>query len=495
MAVWTANPTVLYFPPSPITKIPSTDDYVERTGIYYHAESERLLTVGHPWHEVKRSDGTVVPKVSPNQFRVFQLQLPDPNQFALPDPKLFNAEKERLVWAMVGIEVSRGQPLGCAITGNPYFNRLYDTENPNMYKTNVSEDPRLNMSFDCKQTQLLMVGSEPPLGEHWQKRLCEVEGVAKGDCPPLELAQTTIQDGDMADIGYGAMDFRVLQETKADAPMDVLDTISKYPDYIRMNKHPYGDYLWFWVRKEQMYVRHFFARGGNVGETITEDLHIPRGTNEMGSTMYSCTPSGSVVSSESQIFNKAYWLRKAQGLNNGVCWRNQMFVSLVDNTRGTNLHISQKVDAESDATFKITSFKQYARHVEEYNIEIILELCKVPLTTDVLSHLHTMDPDILEDWSLGVNPPPAQVLENQYRNPETAAVRCPREAAPVPPTKVDRYDKLNFWKVNLRDSLSSELSQYPLGRKFLTQYGVRRAVLKRPLSNPGKRLTKRKRTK
>lgn len=43
----------LYLPPQkPVAKIYNTDDYVEGTGYYFHAGTDRLLLVGHPYFDI-----------------------------------------------------------------------------------------------------------------------------------------------------------------------------------------------------------------------------------------------------------------------------------------------------------------------------------------------------------------------------------------------------------------------------------------------------------
>lgn len=170
MAVWLPAQNRFYLPPQPVTRILSTDDYVERTSTFLHASSERLLTVGHPFYAIEKGGKVVVPKVSSNQYRVFRVRLPDPNNFAFGDKSMFNPETERLVWAVRGMEVSRGQPLGIAATGHPYFNRATDVENPYIFNNSATADTdtRYSVAFDPKQTQLVIVGCKPAQGEHWK---------------------------------------------------------------------------------------------------------------------------------------------------------------------------------------------------------------------------------------------------------------------------------------------------------------------------------------
>ncbi|AKE50907.1 L1 [Trichechus manatus latirostris papillomavirus 4] len=471
----------LYLPPAAVTKIRPTDAYVIRTSVYYHAQSERLLTVGHPYYPIKKSPDVDVPKVSPHQYRVFRVKLPDPNRLALTDKTLFNPDKERLVWACRGIEVGRGQPLGVSLSGHPLFNRFADTENSAKYIDSKGRDNRQNISFDCKQTQLLMVGCRPAIGEYWDK----VDGCKPppaGACPALELQNAYIQDGDMGDIGFGAMNFSSLQVSKSDVPLDLVDSISKYPDFLKMANDSYGDNSFFHIRREQMYQRHFFSRPGNMGEPIPEGLYVKAALGEQqhnnfakASSVYFGTPSGSLVTSEAQIFNRPYWLQRAQGPNNGIAWHEQLFITVLDNTRGTNFTVTvSTAEPQNPEQYSEDNYNVYSRHVEEYEVSMILQLCKVPLIPEVLTHIHTMDPRILDNWNLGVNPPAATLLEDQYRFLSSSATKCPVPAEKEPDP--DPYAQFTFWQLDFTERISPELDQFPLGRKFLLQSGS----LKRP---------------
>lgn len=140
MALWRTSDSKVYLPPTPVSRVVSTDEYVTRTGIYYYAGSSRLLTLGHPYFPIPKSGPTAeIPKVSAYQYRVFRVHLPDPNKFGLPDPQLYNPETERLVWACVGVEVGRGQPLGVGLSGHPLFNKLDDTENSHLATANAED--------------------------------------------------------------------------------------------------------------------------------------------------------------------------------------------------------------------------------------------------------------------------------------------------------------------------------------------------------------------
>ncbi|AGM75111.1 L1 protein [Talpa europaea papillomavirus 1] len=474
MAVWLPAQNKFYLPPQPVTKIISTDEYVTRTSLYYHASSERLLTVGHPYFEIKKQNGVdnsiVIPKVSPNQYRVFRIKLPDPNNFAFGDKHVFDPEKERLVWSCVGVEIDRGQPLGIPVTGSPLLNRAADVENPNQLLANTkSGETRKNVAFDPKQTQLFIIGCKPAIGEHWAAaKWCEGEQHQVTNCPPLELINTMIEDGDMVDIGFGAMDFKNLQPNRAGVPLDINMSICKYPDYIKMSNDNYGDTLFFFARREQLYARHMFSRGGVVKETMDEGTYFNRKEGgDIPTYNYFVTPSGSLVSSESQLFNRPYWLHKAQGMNNGILWQNQMFITLVDNTRGTIMNINT---VENNANFDAENTTAYIRHVEEFELSFIFQLCKIKLTPENLAFIHTMNPDIIEQWHLGVTAPNLQ-LDDRYRYINSLATKCPADV--VVPERVDPYEGRRFWEIDLTEQMSDQLDQTPLGRKFLFQRGYR----------------------
>nr|UVN22521.1 CPV2 gp8 [Canis familiaris papillomavirus 2] len=472
MAFWIQSQGKLYLPPpKPVGKVIHTDDFVRPTAIYYYGSTDRLLTVGNPYFAVKNDETIIVPKVSGNQYRAFRLKLPDPNKFALTDPTVYNPDSERLVWRLTGIEIGRGGPLGFGTTGNFLFDRLQDTENPNNTKVATTDD-RQNVSMDPKQTQLFVVGCTPCKGEHWdQAPRCDnqVPRYQGGDCPPLKLVSSIIEDGQMCDVGFGAMNFKVLQFNKSGVPIDIVDTVCKWPDFLQMNNEKYGNSCFFFGRREQVYCRHMFVRGGSTNEKLPTDLLMTSDSRKVtdANFCYVGTPSGSLVTSDSQIFNRPYWIRQAQGHNNGVIWNNNLFVTVVDNTRNTNFTINTSLTNRSEP-YKSEEMRNYVRHVEEYELTIIVQLCIVPLEPEVLTHLNTMDPTILENWNLGVIPPPAANLESNYRYIESLATMCPTEEPPK--KKEDPYDALNFWTIDMTEKLSLDLEQFSLGRRFLYQY-------------------------
>lgn len=513
MALWSSTNGKVYLPPSaPVARVLRTDEYVQETDVYFHSNTERLLIVGNPYYDVEAQGKVTVPKVSANQYRVFRCKLPDPNRFALVDRNIYNSETQRLVWKLVGLEVGRGGPLGVGSTGHPLLNKIGDTENNSFYLGAQQNDERQNISVDPKQSQMLIVGCIPATGEYWDlAKPCN--DLNPGEAPPIQLVNTLIQDGDMGDIGFGAANFTKFSQDRASVPLDIIDSITVWPDFLKMTKDVYGDAVFFFGRREQCYARHLFTRAGTVGEPIPDSngvFYIKPNANDpndnnrataLGSPLYFTTPSGSLNTSDSQLFNRPYWLRRAQGTNNGICWDNQLFITVFDNTRNVNFNLSVKTDKtaltadpiEAGYQYKTPDFKHYTRHTEEYEIELIFQLCKIDLTADVLAHLHVMNPRILENWQLAFVPPAPAGIEDAYRYIKSMATKCP---LPAEEEETDPYKNYTFWDLDLTERFSSDLSQFSLGRKFLYQTGLLNGKrLRTEYSTPKTRSAKRKRTK
>nr|P50807.1 RecName: Full=Major capsid protein L1 [Bos taurus papillomavirus 6] len=111
----------------------------------------------------------------------------------------------------------------------------------------------------------------------------------------------------------------------------------------------------------------------------------------------------------------------------------------------------------------------YLRHVEEWELSCIMQLCIVDLKPETLAHLHNMDPRILETWNLGFIQPPTNI-EDQYRFIKSLATKCPGKEETA--EKEDPYAKYKFWDINLTERFSSNWNMY-LGRNFLFQIGKR----------------------
>lgn len=488
MSYWMPSSGTVYFPPPrPVARVLNTNEFVKPTNVFFHAQTERQLLVGHPYFDVvdpADESKISVPKVSGNQYRVLRLMLPDPNKFALIDKNFYDPDHERLVWRLQGIQIGREGPLGIGATGHPLFNRFVDTENPGAYPPAIdgTKDNRVDMSMDPKQVQLFIVGCKPPIGLHWD--VVDCSNKAKGSCPPLKLVHSVIQDGQMCDIGYGACNFRDMQDDRSSVPLEITTETCKWPDFSLMANDVYGNELFFYGSREQMYARHFYSGAGDVGDPIPEEPGYYRAFStenngdktELGPHAYQVTPSGSLLSTDTQMFNKPFWLQRAQGNNDGIAWNNDLFVTIVDNTHNTNMLLNiYKGDSTLDKQYqyKDNDFKYYLRHAEGYEVNLILQLMRVPLKADTLAHLQVMDPNILKGWQLGFVPPPPQGLEDEYRYLRSLATFCtPDNNAPKDIEDEDPYKDYYFWEIDMSDKFSTELSQFQLGRRFLYQFNV-----------------------
>lgn len=491
MALWTQGPR-LYLPPPPISPVLCTDDYVKRKGIYYYGDTERLLFVGHPQYSVTGPDAPHrIPKCSPNQWRVFRVSLPDPNTFALPDSTLHDPTKERLVWCVTAIQVSRGQALGMSVIGHPFFNAYMDAESLTKKTQEQKPDDRKLAGMDPKQCQFIILGAKPAIGEYWDfAPNCSKQPHLPGECKPIELKNKEIEDGDMMEIGFGNANFQNFNANKSDLPLDICQEICLYPDFIQMTEDALGDSLFFYARKEAVFARHIFARGGVENEPPPSDCILTSDTNTTRLANFNSTPSGSLISTEGNIFNRPYYILRAQGMNNGVCWNNELFLTVGDNTRGTSLNITMPKDSETLEKYDSTKINHFQRHTEEYKLSFIFELCSISLTNDILGYLNIHQPEVLKKWEISINTQ-TNTLEDQYRFLSSWATKCPPET--TPDKSQDPYANKKFWDINLQNRLSLDLDQYPLGRRFLTQIGVglqRRTGTVTPRKSTKRRLTK-----
>lgn len=488
MALWTQGPK-LYLPPAPITPVLSTDDYVSKKGIYYHGDTERLIFIGHPQYSIPGpTEPNRIPKCSPNQWRVFRVALPDPNNFALPDTTLHDPSKERLVWSVAAVQVCRGQALGLSVIGHPFFNSYMDAESLTKKTQKQTTDDRKLAGMDPKQCQFLLVGAKPAIGEYWDfAEECAQQPHLPGDCKPLELKNKPIEDGDMMEIGFGAANWKNLNVNKSDLPLDICQSICVYPDFIKMTEEAVGDEMFFFARKESVFARHIFARGGTEKESPPSDCILPGfDKSQIRLANFNTTPSGSLITTDGQIFNRPYYILKAQGMNNGVCWHNEVFITVGDNTRGTSLSITVSKDGAEPKTYNSDTINHYQRHAEEYKIALILELCGVPLNNEVVGYLNVVQPDVLKKWEITVNSQ-GNTLEDQYRYLSSWATKCP--STTDPDKSKDPYSSLNFWDLDFTNRLSLDLNQYPLGRRFLMQRGLN---VKSRVLTPPRKPTKRK---
>nr|QXT57782.1 L1 [Archaeolacerta bedriagae papillomavirus 1]DAZ91119.1 TPA_asm: L1 [Archaeolacerta bedriagae papillomavirus] len=503
------NPGFWLPPPHPQTpQFGSTDEYVEALGMYAVGYSGRMVIVGHPYFEIRDTTTTstiVVPKVNGNQYRVFRLRLPDPNTMPFcPEPK---PDQYRYVWKLRCIQTGRGQPFNVGLAGNPQTNRGLDLESVPRPESAAAKgdgavtDHRVPFATDPKQVQLLIVGCRPAQGEYWrQTRGCSggnAGGTGTTKCPSIELATEDIEDGTMSDLGHGPLHPQL--RNPYDLPLELDEQHPPvYPDVLGMQQDPSGNSCFFMVKREQLYTRHSFRRDGTQGEPIS--------TGDTKSYAFTPSVSGSLVNSDVSLFGKPYYLNQAQGQNNGVLWGDVLFVTLLDNTRNNNLQISVKNSSTNGSTYDETKYTNFMRHVEEYDVHLGLELCRVSVTPPVLYHLQVTEPYVLARWGYTTTPgtpkpgtvPPSDVtyryLNKQPGFVKTSAVGCGEgTSAQAPPSDDpprDPFSGGHWWDVDMENKLKYDTYDTPFGRAFIGNMPSRRRAPSKTSKAPSKRKKK-----
>ncbi|QGM48360.1 L1 [Hemidactylus frenatus papillomavirus 2] len=476
-ALW--SDSGMFLPPPPNAQpLLSTEDYCSPTDIYLLGRSPRLLTVGHPYFAVGEGTSTAeaVPLVSGHQYRVFRVQLPDPNDaLFLPDTSIHSPD-HKLVYRLTGIEVKRGQPFGIGASGNPEMNLGRDVENTAAPPVEDGEEVKgekvlVSNAFDPKQAQMFIVGCTPAVGQYWgPAKACSdtshTNGT-EGKCPRLQLYSEAIQDGDFFDMGLGAMDHGALTKDHKQLPLELWNRTTKYPDWIQMEGDPYGDSCFFLYKWEQLYGRHFHDTYGAVGEKYTPPSGSTSPTLKRDNYLYHVTPSGSLVTSDKQLFNKPYWLGSAMGHNQGILWGQQCFITVLDNTRAHNMLVSQASESSS-STYESSHLNNYLRHAEEFSITMVVQVCRIKLNSETLFHIQGMAPHIVDDWGFSPAPlpgPSTSGFHSQYRFSHNAATVCDKDQELAAAAPRDPYADMKFWDVRLE--LKPELHTASLGRKFM----------------------------
>lgn len=484
------NPT-FYLPPAhpQATYFSTTDDFVSSTGRYATGHSGRLLIVGHPYFTVPANGNgngkVLVPKVNANQYRVFRCILPDPNKVPIcqgPEPEGF-----KYVWRLRCVRVGRGQPFSVGLSGAPKFNRGLDLESVPHPKAAAAaadgdnKDQRVPFAYDPKQMQILIVGCAPAKGEYWHSKSCNGDGSeSPPPCPAIELQTHDILDGSMCDIGTGSLSHEL--KNPNDLPLELVDELPVYPDVIGMQNDPTGDSCFFMVKREQLYLRHAFLKDGTQGEPI--------GTETTGYT-FSPGTSGSLINSDTSLFGKPYYLNQAQGANNGVVWDNTLYITLLDNTRNNTMVISSK-GQNGNGSYDQTKWTNYLRHVEEYDLHLGLELCKVDMSATVLYHMMIHNPGILDKWGYTTEAPtqhrpPDSPSDTSYRyskDPPSAgysgAISCHAPDSSDTEDEEEDFFEHGFWNLDFRSKINFESRATSFDRAFLQNMPSRPAPTKAP---------------
>ncbi|QYW06044.1 L1 protein [Papillomaviridae sp. Seabass_c24797] len=504
----------------------STDEYTTDTGLSYAVKSDLIVLVGHPHYDItaekkrkgKKKKDVLLPMNSPFQYRVFKLQLPDPNKMTFPETLGHRTlETEVFVWSVEMVEVTRGGPLGVPITGNSMFAKFKDIENPDVDWTKQvsrpqtdTKDGRVMVGFDGKQTQLIAVGGKPLDGVYWDG---DSSQVPKGSCPILVRKNKTIEDGDLGDIGFGNMNPDTICKDEWHLPIEMSERLTIHPDFPKMQHDSMGDACFMYVLKEQLFGKHFWDMAGIGGEQ-TVDNTVPLEGKVI--------PSGSLTASGQSIFNKPLWLNQALGPNNGLLWNNELFVTCMDTTHGGSFNVvvpeknagsddkpqggkmnlitsqtntgqqqdesdsdddcfqgfdtisaSEKHSMQTADPYDPTKLVEFQRHVSEWQVQAIVRLKKISLEAELMLMLDNQYPKLLKDWGFGWGEQegalPMSSIFNQDKMKSCKQLEKEEEEEEIEDVHQHIVVSVNG---DAKLEVHDDLHRIPLGRKYLNMKGV-----------------------
>ncbi|AXH75396.1 MAG: L1 protein [Melanogrammus aeglefinus-associated papillomavirus 1] len=422
--------------------IKSTDEYVRESDVTYIVESELIRIEGHPYKKLDDHN----PLVSPSRYNVVELQVPDMRKLLLPPHQgNIGLDTEIPVWKLVGFRIDVQGVLCPATTGqqcsasvpNDYGAKNPDSSDGILYNMGncMVEDAdsnaedlaavtaTYNWGMEHKQVQFIAVGCEPLLGVYETKPI--PSDASKTEVGDTSRATKLIEDGDIHEFGFGNVDYVKLNLDKTLLPVEMCYNNGPLtiPDILTMENDTVGNTMFFkWDRSAQG-IRHTrntsgitFPNNPSGGgtETWKEQQAMPQAQS---------VPTAGMVSSALDLFNKNYWLNKAQGPNNCVLWDNKCFFTFVDNTRGfIQMTTTRTSTADATApTYDPTKTKAYLRHVKEFKVTALVRLCHVKLEAKLITWLLQMDSKWLKNLGFSFHHGPKEktiAFREVYNMPE-----------------------------------------------------------------------------
>lgn len=468
----------------------STDDYVKETNLIYAVESQKVHFIGHPFKPIMDSQVTTkinVPFVSPHRYTVVEMNLPDPNKFSFPKPSGLSLKTEKYVWKVVGFRVDAGESIAPSFSGNYKMNYTKgqpthtaedmeeqhsdsdsDMENDIFHRhpkvretTQTMVDSRTTVCWNAPITQILGIGAAPLRGTHWTNT------PATQFPPNLGEITSDIVDGDICDIGFGNINYASLIQDKATLPIEAVlnpTLVSKKPDEIAMKQSPSGNECFMLLYRKQLLTKLVDFAAGIDGEKTTvsgkfaDNQFMPAGP---------IIPDGGQYSNTGDIFGKNFWLMKSEGPNNGICWRNKLYITMVDSLRG-HILTAFKDTSSSTQTWDSSHFTFYMRHMKTYHIQAIVKLCKITLEAELTQYLEQMNEGILNDWGFNFN------FSGKLSAGGNGTVNAlePVKTVPEITENADEDKPYPFIIVDCEGKLTPHLHTTPLGRSYNNYFNV-----------------------
>lgn len=299
-----------------------------------------------------------------------------------------------------------------------------------VYKPNC-----INWSMEHAQRQFLCVGCKPVLGcyEQWVGAALAVGY--------LERKTRDITAKDVMEFGYGnalptkwpvitpkhfqSPDLAAVPVEMANMLCEETPRCPLLPDIIGMDSDDTGDRNFLCIGPKAV----TGVRCGANAQAMDAN-RIDRPEPFTGASIspdpFTAKTAG-MVSTANDIFNKSYWLNKAKGVNNGIIWGNNLYITFVDNMRG---HIHKMQFQEQDDTpvpYNLKNSSMFLRHVKEYRIQVIVRKCYIKLESKLITSLLQLNKDWLKDMGFTFT----QTVSPVGQFTDISAVHLPPTAQPA----------------------------------------------------------------
>lgn len=423
-------------PPQNIWK--TSDSYTTPTDMYFTIRSQKIISQGHPYW-----GNDTMPLNSPNQWRVMCLDLPDPNSFNIAQEGIALKSKKYL-WQLKGFRINMDGEIGNSVETNVHFDPEYDTSDPPVAKnfTNLSYTPPLQ--------QTICVGCRPAYGVYFTPR--DFDNGNEADFIP-EVKE--IHDGDLIPVGFGNVNINPLLESGKKQYLNGKDyypaimalnpqNIPKVLAEIDMAMEDTGDRDFIIVKREQVFSQ-------SIVQSKRPNQDRPPDAEDWLYKANWSIPSGSVISSLNDIYNKTYWVNRGEHQNNCLAWDDKFYFTFCDNYRARSFVLpvwNQAGDVDKGPKLAL-------RYIRQFQVEAIVRLVEVTLEAELIQYLYRINRQLVEKWGYGwssfKNPSNSTFFQNHVKNEEEEYSREP---------------EVNCLYFDMTGHVSSDMGSTKIGRHF-----------------------------
>ncbi|UDM59452.1 L1 [Wesgulfec papillomavirus] len=418
----------------------STDEYVRETELTYVVGSDIIRVEGNPYKEIipppSSEHPTHVPLVSPSRYNQVTMSLPDMNKMQMaPTQTRLTLDTELSVWKLVGIKVESQGAIRPPVTGNRFTTAavsdsglVQPTPGPNPPPNEEDEDEEslssqpppsktpattswFEFGFEHTQVQSLTVGCEPPLGVYEARKSASSASAANihdDNWYFTERMQTAIQDGDFCNFGFGNAHPNLQMDLSQQPVESVLNPNMPHMDLdlISMDNDLVGNKNFYTWKREAAGTRHTRlnpdSKYPNFPVIVSKGAPAVNNNDPFGYCHRApggglSLPTAGMASSTTDLFNRYYWLNKSGSPNNSVIWGNKLWITFVDNLRGTIHNCSNYDNSAAAAGYDPEKSTNFLRHVKEFKITCLVRLCKVTLEAKLITYLLQYNHQWLKD--------------------------------------------------------------------------------------------------